>query len=1076
MTNAVSPPPSSSSSAAAAAAAAATSLGMSAYNEEALASMLKNPMFNPAALLGLGNVNPLYAVQLAQLQAAQLLSQHQQMTPTPTRKSAEEEALANFRKRKMELPEEYSAASGLNLSKKSPRGESPLDLSGVKAMAAAAAAGHISPAKASKMDLESFAGMPSWAGALPFLNPFLQHAAGSGVSAESLSSRFAAAAAAAASSSSSPLSPPPMPPTSSPSAATTLQAMLGRNPLDQMSEIAKTGSSSSVKSQSPSSANAQRHSAWQSQWINRGPQNTKDIFKCVWCKDSFPTLQALTTHMKETKHFGSNIPASTSPSQIPMSSTRPLTMPASSPTMTRAPSQIPSPAAHHPNTNFAGGHPPHSPHPPMQQQQPPPKRDILKEQLPMPRKLVRGQDVWLGRGEQQTRDILKCMWCGESFRSLGLMTTHMQETKHYTKVISQEQLVSWKNNDGSAPSTPTPASSSSSSGGNHVSSVLTCKICEQSFSTLKELSEHMVKMNHYKEETRAPGGGAQGSSSSTPSPSSTSPAPPAAASRIPPVSSQNNQSAKEKRKKSLPVRKLLELERAQQEVSGQLKPNDDFATAGKISCEKCGEKILMHLFVDHIRQCVGPLPVARSPLPLIGVASDRSSPSGRTPTTSPSEERSVVQQQEKVEPKSILGSLEKMVQTNFGAKKKTGPESNLSILQRLGIDEGVDYSKPLVDPMAMFRPPTTSAASVAAAFGFFPGMRGFAAAVGMGGGDMMSGGASSKTRSNSECSSPDRYKPTAEAAASSFSIKSAESPSAAAVRSPLSDIAVKSPASATEKNDIKEENLSEAGSVKDFGNEVKAAAAANESEKAAATSLIRANSNRSNSASPIAVGSGPASPLGKRSSPISKGDDDNRSTNGGNDEAGGEKEKDSFGGEAKKKKNSNPLAALQMLCDREKVKAGRSGEGSSNSGGGGGGGGVMGGGPDLYGGPTSDPGAILAFSWACNQAVVNDSLLKCPFCDTPFISKGAYRHHLSKMHFVKDGQSPDPKLMYRAAAAAAAAAAAGGSGPVQCPPPTGNGSGSGGGGGESAAKEENAQSKFQKYSQMAKQLSCAGQP
>merc|ERR1719507_1176717 len=67
-----------------------------------------------------------------------------------------------------------------------------------------------------------------------------------------------------------------------------------------------------------------------------------------------------------------------------------------------------------------------------------PKRDILKEQLPLPRKLVRGQDVWLGKGEQQTRDILKCMWCGESFRSLDLMTRHMQETKHYTKVISQK--------------------------------------------------------------------------------------------------------------------------------------------------------------------------------------------------------------------------------------------------------------------------------------------------------------------------------------------------------------------------------------------------------------------------------------------------------------------------------------------------------------------------------------------------------------------------------------------------------------------------------------------------------------
>lgn len=56
---------------------------------------------------------------------------------------------------------------------------------------------------------------------------------------------------------------------------------------------------------------------------------------------------------------------------------------------------------------------------------------------PMPRKLVRGQDVWLGKGQEQTRQILKCMWCGESFKSLAELTSHMQETQHYTKVISQ---------------------------------------------------------------------------------------------------------------------------------------------------------------------------------------------------------------------------------------------------------------------------------------------------------------------------------------------------------------------------------------------------------------------------------------------------------------------------------------------------------------------------------------------------------------------------------------------------------------------------------------------------------------
>ena len=55
-----------------------------------------------------------------------------------------------------------------------------------------------------------------------------------------------------------------------------------------------------------------------------------------------------------------------------------------------------------------------------------------------------GQDVWLGKGEEQTRQILKCMWCGQSFRSLADLTTHMSETKHYTKVIPQEQLSTWR--------------------------------------------------------------------------------------------------------------------------------------------------------------------------------------------------------------------------------------------------------------------------------------------------------------------------------------------------------------------------------------------------------------------------------------------------------------------------------------------------------------------------------------------------------------------------------------------------------------------------------------------------------
>merc|ERR1712080_37767 len=101
---------------------------------------------------------------------------------------------------------------------------------------------------------------------------------------------------------------------------------------------------------------------------------------------------------------------------------------------------------------------------------------------------------------------------------------------------------------------------------------------------------------------------------------------------------------------------------------------------------------------------------------------------------------------------------------------------------------------------------------------------------------------------------------------------------------------------------------------------------------------------------------------------------------------------------------------------------------------------------------SSDPGAMLAFSWACNQAVSNDSVIKCPFCDTPFISKGAYRHHLSKMHFQKDtscavSRADTPTNIVGLLP------------PVRTPSPE-------------AKEDSTLQSKYHKYAQLAKQLSC----
>ena len=108
--------------------------------------------------------------------------------------------------------------------------------------------------------------------------------------------------------------------------------------------------------------------------------------------------------------------------------------------------------------------------------------------------------------------------------------------------------------------------------------------------------------------------------------------------------------------------------------------------------------------------------------------------------------------------------------------------------------------------------------------------------------------------------------------------------------------------------------------------------------------------------------------------------------------------------------------------------------------------------------PMSDPGAILAFSWAVNQAGnSSDSAIKCPFCDTPFISKGAYRHHLSKVHFTKEniGNISTPNIPQVANLNSKSGVSSN-----RTPSP------------EAKDAEESLQSKYQKYSQLAKQLSC----
>ena len=572
----------------------------------------------------------------------------------------------------------------------------------------------------------------------------------------------------------------------------------------------------------------------------------------------------------------------------------------------------------------------------------------------------------------------------------------------------------------------------STSSQNHVNQVLTCKVCEQAFSSLKDLSEHMVKNNHYKQD--------EPRSQSTSPRANLTPALPQQPPQQPPPGGPQQQS-KEKRKKSLPVRKLLELERAQQELSGQVKPSDP---TGRIACEKCGEKILMHLFVDHIRGCVGPsllnkavsaasmADLSRLLSQSAAAAAQQASQQARTPSVSPDPKKTPTSptspsvgapapaksEEAPGGPKSILGSLEKMVQDNFGAKKKV-PDNHMSILQRLGIDEGVDYNKPLMDPMSMFRSPSQMAAAVAA---FVP----------------FSSAASTTTRSNSsECSSPDRFRASAEPRPNSA--KSAASPAppdevplAASVPKKAAPVKPLDQENEPSENEPKRRRTRSTSSQPPARKE---AASEDEQEPMEATEAAEqeSKSENANHSRPSSKSSEVTEDQPSKNIP---GDSNNSKNNG------------------KSGANKHPLAELQMLCDKteRKSNAGQSGTSVTSTSS------VAGMGPSC-----TDPGAILAFSWACNQAVVNDSLLKCPFCDTPFISKGAYRHHLSKMHFVKDGgvlSQAAEKVKTTAAAAAAAAAAAQVSSAGSAASAT------------SVDKEENAQSKFQKYSQLAKQLSC----
>ncbi|XP_063822085.1 protein tiptop-like isoform X1 [Ostrinia nubilalis] len=799
--------------------------------------------------------------------------------------------------------------------------------------------------------------------------------------------------------------------------------------LEKMSELSRLGGEELFRSVQSAALGAglapnaaARHSAWQSHWLNKGADQTKDVLKCVWCKKSFNSLADLTVHMKEAKHCGVNVP-------VPPSGGGPI------PQSLQPPSSSPSTPSHNSSSSSSSSKPNQSD-----------LNMLIKENMPIPRKLVRGQDVWLGKGAEQTRQILKCMWCAESFRSLAEMTSHMQRTQHYTNIISQEQIISWKSSDEAKNSTsagpgannaapPTTGTSS------HVSAVLTCKVCDQAFSSLKELSNHMVKNSHYKEHIM----------------------------RSITESGGRRRQTREKRKKSLPVRKLLELERAQHEFKNgegngvpMGKPIRDFGVGSRITCEKCGDKIETAVFVEHVRQCIG-APMSNSQRNFLksallsnniippdvpghitptgrdgrkSINDEQPSPGSahhRSPSSvndsSPSSKDPNASNDQSSSP-SVLNAIEQLIEKSFDTRSRHSVPGmpggaahapiGSSILKRLGIDESVDYTKPLVDQQTMNM------------------LRNYHHQQGYGRRERSGSESSSMSErggSRVESLTPDRK-------LDAYHMTPRTTPDTRGSQTPASE---DRPTEIRIKKEVTEDEERENG-VDLSSQPVRVKTEVDEEEEPP-----RPGSSTEDDIKPVAKresegpspAASPRSPASDRSGHTPGADRKPPSSLGAlssmfdNLAGGGSGNEPS----SSRRSGSHPLAALQKLCDKTETNPSRA--------------------PAPAPSPAGPP-SILTFSWACNDAVVTDSIMKCALCDTPFISKGAYRHHLSKMHFVKDGALPEPVPMKAPPAAASPGThKSGGSNAASPQDPRS----------PSQSFDESPHSKFLKYTELAKQLS-----
>lgn len=147
-----------------------------------------------------------------------------------------------------------------------------------------------------------------------------------------------------------------------------------------------------------------RQNPWQAQWINRSSEQTRDVFTCVWCKESFKSLAEMTDHMKRSPRCGMAGMQQHHSHHHGQTGTGHHTQQPVSGQSQQAQSKISMNSPSNSSSSTSKETPSHTNSTPAANL----ITTVKSGNVNMPRKLVRGQDVWLGRGAEQTRQILKC--------------------------------------------------------------------------------------------------------------------------------------------------------------------------------------------------------------------------------------------------------------------------------------------------------------------------------------------------------------------------------------------------------------------------------------------------------------------------------------------------------------------------------------------------------------------------------------------------------------------------------------------------------------------------------------------